>query len=127
MLENMNTLKYLGRMVSFDDSYQIVVNRNLQRAWMKWVRSSRLLCVDGVDTRTSGRFYVEVVQFAMLLGLGSLVFTPRILQTLGSFHNLVARSNLGRMPRRQNGQRYYPLIGEELAQAGMVSIGEYIS
>ena len=49
------------------------------------------------------------------------------MRALGSFYKLAIRRIWVRMPRCQNGRWEYPLISKELAEAGMESIGEYIS
>ena len=78
------------------------------------------------DTRTSGRFYVLVVQYVLIFGLTSWVITPRILQALGSLHNWVARRVSGRMPWFQNVKWEYSSIGEAVVDVGLGKIGGYI-
>ena len=51
----------------------------------------------------------------------------RIMWTLGRFHSWAERRVLGRMSWCWNGFWEYPLIGEDLAEAKMELIGEYIS
>ena len=55
-------------MLSFDDSDWPAIFSNLQRVLMKWESFSHLLGQEGDDIRTSGRFYVAVVQSVLLLG-----------------------------------------------------------
>ena len=66
-------------MLHFDDSYWTVIFRNRQREQGKWGRFSFLLGWEGADTRTSGRFYMEVVQCVLIFGSESWVRMPRIL------------------------------------------------
>ena len=63
---------------------------------------SRLLGQEGSDTRTSGRFYVAVVQSDLILGQYSWPITPFILWDLGRLHNWVAQRISVPMPRFQN-------------------------
>ena len=102
MIENVDTFKYLGSMLSFDNINWPTVARKLQRGRRKWGWFSRMLCREGGYTRTSGRFYVAVVQYVLLFGSELWVFTPLILRVMGSFHNWVARSILVRIPQCKN-------------------------
>ena len=44
-----------------------------------------MLCLEGVDTRIYGHFFVVVVHSVLLFGSELWVFTPIILQSLGIF------------------------------------------
>ena len=62
VLDKVDTCNYLGRMLYFNDRNWPVVENNLQRARMKWGQFSCMLCQEGANIRTSGRFYMVVVQ-----------------------------------------------------------------
>ena len=55
------------------------------------------------DNRTSGRFYVAVVQSVLLLGSYLWVVTPNIMRLMGSLHNWLVQRITGRMPQCWNG------------------------
>ena len=66
----------------------------------KWARLTRVLGREGADARTSGIFYVEVVQVVLLYGLKTWLMSTRIGRTLGGFHHRVSRRMTRRKPRR---------------------------
>ena len=47
VLEKLYMFNYLGRMLSFDDRYWPVVERNLHKDWSTWGRLSCLMCKKG--------------------------------------------------------------------------------
>ena len=70
---------------------------------------------------------MAVVQSVLLLGSYLWVVTPNILRLMGNIHNWVVQRITGRMPQCRNGRWYYPTIGERLPEAGLETVGEYIS
>ena len=67
------------------------------------------------DKRTSGRFYVAVVQVVLLFGSETWVLTPRLEKFLEVFHPRVARPMAVMGPKRQRyGTCVYPPIGAAL-------------
>ena len=60
--------KYFRRVISVADKDWPAVVRNLQRAWQKWARLTRLLSREGADARTLGHIYLAVVQSFMVYG-----------------------------------------------------------
>ena len=80
-----------------------------------------------METRTPRRFYMVVLQYMLLFGLELWVVIPNIMWEMGSFHNCAALIISGQIPQCQNGRREYPLISEELEEAGMEPIAYYIS
>ena len=50
----------------------------MQRTWGKWGRMVNILGREGVDRKTAGRFYVEVVQAVILFELETWVVTPQL-------------------------------------------------
>ena len=114
--------------MSSDDSDWPVVAGNLRKARRKWGRFSRIIFQEGEYPRTSGRFYVAVVKSVLLFGSEMWVLTPRILRAIGSLHNWVARWISGRMPQRLRNRGWgYPPIEEALENAGLETIGIYIT
>ena len=72
-------------MVAGDDWPAVV--SNLRKARQKWTRLKRVLIREGVDDRTSGQIYLEVVQLVMLYGLEKWGMFPHIGRVLGGFHH----------------------------------------
>ena len=62
---------------------------NLRKPRRKLLLLSRILGKEGVDARTSGRFYLEAVQKNLLLGLEAWVTTSRMENKMGGFHQRV--------------------------------------
>ena len=98
ILDKMDTFKYPGQMLSFDEIYWTVVVRNLHRAQSKLGMFSYLLGWEGGDISTSERFYVVVVHFFLISGSDSWVMLTHIMWELGSLHNQVARKISGQIP-----------------------------
>ena len=71
VLEKFDNFKYPCRIMTLDDSDWPVVSRNLQREQRKPGRFYHLLVHEGENTRSSGRFYMAVVQSVMILGSDS--------------------------------------------------------
>ena len=71
--------------MTLDDSDWPAVSRNLQREQRKPGRFYHLLVHEGENTRSSGRFYMAVVQLVLLLGLELWVVTPQIMWELGVY------------------------------------------
>ena len=92
--------------MSFDDSECTANVRDLQRSQRTRGRFLRLLGREGADTRTSGRFYVDVVQSILSFGSKSWVIMPRILWVI--IHNGVAQWISGQIPQCYTGQWKLP-------------------
>ena len=88
----------------------------------------KLLGREGVDRRTVGIFYVEVVQEVLLFGSETWVMTPVWRRPLRVSTN--GRYGVWRAwpPKRQRiGTWVYPPIGAVLETVGMDDIGKYIA
>ena len=86
IVDKVDTYKYLKHMLFFDDSDWPTIFNDLQRLQRIWVRLYRLLGREEVD-RTSGRFYVVVVQSVLFFRTNLWIITPCILWVLGSMNN----------------------------------------
>ena len=84
-------------MLSFDNSDWTTIVNNLKKACSKWGWFYYLFVWEEDYNRTYGRYYVEMVQSALLFVLESWVITPRIMRELGSLDNQVARRIYCRM------------------------------
>ena len=67
---------YLVQMLlSFNNNW-LEIEYNLQRAWGKWGRLENILVREGAGRRTTGGFYVAVVQAVLLFETNMWVLTP---------------------------------------------------
>ena len=75
-LTSVSSLRYLGRTLFSTEGNWAEVEWNLWRAWGKWGRLMKIFGREGADNRTTGRFYMEVVQAVLLFGSKTWVLTP---------------------------------------------------
>ena len=74
--------------------------------------------------RTSGIFYIAVVQVLLLYGLEMWVMSPRIGRTMGGLHHQVVRRQMGKMPQSNMDGTWKYLYLEE---AGVQDVVTYIA
>ena len=108
VLDKLDTFKTLWRILSSDDINWTVACRKLKRVRRKWDRFSLLLSHDGVDTRTSRRFYVALVQSLLIFRAETWVVMPHFMWALGSLHHRGVRQIYGWIHWCQKGHWYYP-------------------
>ena len=65
-LRRVDRFKYLGRMLSYDDSDTPAIRRNLQRARAAWGRLSAVIAKEEVPPPVAGMFYQAVVAAVLL-------------------------------------------------------------
>ena len=81
-LVHVSYFKYLGRILSeLDDDFTDVVC-NFRPARKKWVCLTWVLGIEGADARTTGMFYIAVVQVVLLYVSKTWVVSPHIGRTL---------------------------------------------
>jgi hypothetical protein len=78
-LENVTEYKYLGHLLSADDTNNATVSLNISKATQTWFRMYRILSSDGNDSMTMARFYLAVVQAKLLYGSETWVLSRRLL------------------------------------------------
>ena len=98
-LERVKVIKYLGRLVAFDDNLTQAVWGNLKKALLVRARISRVLRADNVSARLNGMFYKATVQAVLLFGIETWVFAPTALQRLEGFHVKAARQMTSMLPK----------------------------
>ena len=98
LLGRVETFNYIGRIMLLDNSECKEVSGNLQKAWRKLGRFSRIIILGEEYTWTSWRFYVAVVQSVMMFGSETWVVMTCILRDIGSLHNGATCQISGRMP-----------------------------
>ena len=83
----------LDRLISFK-----YLGSNLQRAYKKWARLTRVMIREGADVRTSVHINLVIVQSVIMYGLETWVTTPRIGRVFGRLHHRVDHRMTGRQP-----------------------------
>ena len=67
-LKRVDQVKYLGRIVSFDDNDTPAVHRNIKHAWKVWGKFCRVLDKEEVPPSVEGIFYQAIVASILLYG-----------------------------------------------------------
>ena len=113
--------KYLGRVISHDDSDLPACVRNIQRARQKWADLSKLLRQEKAPSELSARFYLVIVSAILLYGSETWVVTKRIEDLLTSFHNRCART-IGKtfIHKRGDDEWVYPSVAETFEKSSGV-------
>ena len=93
--------KYLVQMLSSFNNNWPEIEYNLQRAWGKWGRLENILVREGAGRRTTGEFYVAVVQAVLLFGTNMWVLTPPLDKYFEGFHHRAVRQISGMVPKSQ--------------------------
>jgi hypothetical protein len=130
-IETVKEFKYLGRILSDDDSDEPCVDRNLRRARKSWGRISRILSSDGASPKVMASFYKTIVQSVLLYGAESRVLSKTMKSKLKGFHRRCARYITGKHIRPNDrddpdGEWTYPQTATVLEAAGLRPIQEYI-
>ena len=98
-IETVSEYKYLGHLLSADDSDKATVSYNISKA-IKLGSMYRILSSDGADSMTMACFYLAVVQAKLLYGSETWVLSRRLLDRLEHFHARCARYMAHRHIRR---------------------------
>jgi hypothetical protein len=126
-IENVAEFKYLGRIISNNDSDWAAVRANIRKARKRWAQVAQILSREGATTSTMAYFYKAVVQAVLLYGSESWVITERMRKAVESFHNRCARFITGEHIRQKpNGEWILPPTTEVLKKCKMRTILEYI-
>jgi hypothetical protein len=78
--------KYLGRILSEDDTDDAAIKYNLQKACKKWGRIGKILSKKDANNKTMGSFYKAIIQSVLLYGSESWVISNHSMKALRSFH-----------------------------------------
>jgi hypothetical protein len=76
--------RYLGRILSQDDSDLSACVRNIQRATLQWAAVSKVLKREGVSKESFARLYKVIVSTVLLYGSDTWVVTRRMEELLTS-------------------------------------------
>ena len=109
-IEYVPDFRYLGRILSEDDSDDMAAYTRMQKAKRVWGRFSHLLRLDGASVETMGRFYRTIIQQTLLFGAATWVLSTRSLSRLERFHARCARGIAHRpIQRRADGTWVTPM------------------
>jgi len=125
-LKQVQTFKYLGRIVAYDGSDVPAARRQLKRARAVWGRLSKVIAKENVSAPVAGMFYQAVVIVVLLYGCESWVLPPSQLRALEGFHVECARRLTGMRPKRVKGKWVYPKTAEVLKKANLKPLRHYI-
>ena len=100
-LRRVDRFKYLGRVLSYDDSDTPAIRRNLKRARAAWGRLSTVIAKESVPPPVAGMFYQAVVAAVLLYGSESWVLSAYDLRALEGFHVECARRLTGMRPTKR--------------------------
>jgi hypothetical protein len=90
-IENVNSFRYLGRILTTDGNDNLAMAYNLQKAKKSWRRIQTILLHQGASPKTSSNFYKAVVQAILLYASETWNITDQQLTSLNGFHNKVTR------------------------------------
>jgi hypothetical protein len=119
--------RYLGRVVTENDSDAATISRSIQRARGKWAKLGRLLTREGANPMSMGIFYKVIVQTVLLYGSESWVISSAQMKQLRSFHHRCARYIARRhIKQKEDGTWFHPPSHEVLEECGLLPIEDYI-
>ena len=104
-LRCVNRFKYLGRLLSYDNSETPSIRHNLKRARAAWGRLSAIIAKEEIPPAVAGMFYQAVVAAVLFYGSESWVISAFDLRALDGFHVEAARRLTGMRPRKRGGTR----------------------
>jgi hypothetical protein len=128
VLGKTGSFKYLGRIMSENDSDWPALQKNLTKARQRWASISRLLGREGATPKVSGYIYKAAILTVLLYGSETWVWSQRMLQACEGFHHRAARRIAGTLPKRVGPDNWvYPPIGETLKTCCLYPIECYIA
>jgi hypothetical protein len=126
-LSRVERFRYLGRILSMDDSDVPAMRRQLKRARSQWGRIQKVLAKEEVPGPVAGIFYQAVVAAVLLYGSESWVLPPSTLNSLRGFHVEAAQRLTGMIPKKIWEAWVYPESANVLAAARLHPIEYYIA
>jgi hypothetical protein len=120
-LDNVREFVYIGHNLLLMDEDAPYVHNNVVKALQMWTQASRILLHEKPTPSTTVMFYKSVAQTVLLFGSETWVVTPRMMNTLESFHRQVSCRIAGRSPvyLRREEQWSYPFCGDAYEKTGM--------
>jgi hypothetical protein len=86
VLERVEVLKYLGRLLAQDDNDIQAVRAQIGKARATWSRVCQVLWSEHTPPQVTAKFYTAVVQAMLLYGSKTWVLSPMALACLEGFH-----------------------------------------
>jgi hypothetical protein len=127
-LENVTEYKYLGCLLSTDDTNNAAVSFNISNATHTWFHMDHILSSDGNDSMTMTHFYPAVVHAKLLYSSETWVLSRYLLDCLEHFHARCAYNMAHRhIQHLPNGTWEYPPMSEVLDSCGLSTIEMYIA
>ena len=74
-VKKVETFKYLGSVLSVDESCEEEVRKGIRAGWLSWRRVSGVLCNRKQSARVKGRIYKSVVRPALMYGMETVAAT----------------------------------------------------
>eukprot|EP00985_Skeletonema_marinoi_P020434 scaffold12160_cov75-Skeletonema_marinoi.AAC.6 len=118
-LERVEVFKYLGQLMSMDDT-------DTQKVWKM---THRLLRGENMNPRVCGMFFKAIVQAVLLYGSETWVLTDSAMRCLeGFYYRATCRMARENRPKknRQTGEWTYPARKDVFEEVGLYTLTEYI-
>jgi len=127
-IKTVSEFKYLGRMVTKEDSDWSAVNYNLKKAKNAWYQMTRILTKRGSkNNKWRTTIYKSIVEAILLFGAETWVLSKAMETKLQSFHHRCARAIAGRYITKNPDDTWTcPPTNEILKEAGLCTIQESI-
>ena len=128
VLERVEVIWYLGRLLLQDDDDIQAMRSQLCKAHGTWARVGQVLRKENAPPRVSAKFYKAIVQSILLYGRETWVLSTASLARLEGFHLRTAcRMAKKHVPWRGPHQQWvYPPSDKVLEECGMHTIQHYI-
>lgn len=125
-LPKVTTYRYLGRLLTSNDSDWPTLYHNLSKARRQWSCIARVLVTEHVQPKAAGMFYKAVVQSILLYCSETWVLEDRMVDTLAAFHHAVAHHLSHLLPYRYRDAWTYPRTSAALDATSLYPIEHYI-
>ena len=126
-IEKVKSFKYLGRILSEDDSDTVCIEHNIKKARQQWNCIARFLKREGASASIMAKFYITIVQAVLLYGADSWAVTNKDMHKLHSFHKRALRYMTGSHIRRGEDEQWsYPDHGKLLQLCGLNPMEVYL-
>ncbi len=123
----MEVVKYLGRLLAYDDNNSQAMRANLKKARKSWARVSRVLRAENASSKVCGVLYKAVVHAVLLFGNDMRKLSPASLKSLEGFHIQAACCMADMQPTwNPDGTWKYPSSKDVLKAVGLGTIDHYI-
>jgi hypothetical protein len=126
-LERVEAIKYLSRMLAYDNNETQAVQGNLKKALSVWARLSCTIRAENASPHVCSIFYKATVQLILLFGSETWNLSPKSLKCLKGFHLWGDWCMAGKRPMKlQDGTWKYPNSTAVLDEVRLKTIARYI-